>query len=467
MIVGPEAFSLKGQKSVYLQVGPTVNIRNIADYLEQMQEGELDSSGQFSLDWSKALEKLGRYQNDAAGFWVVKFLQAAVASGSRLLAIQQTSRYTTLSFRPRLPIEDIVSALQSLDPSPVPALAHMQTAVQALSFVPDCKHWLNLYVDEHVVAQYAIQQARLVGAAPDHFRSFPRLEFVREWEKPPGLLFGRDSSRRYADENLFLQEVGRFAPIEIRVDNRLLNDPVANKPPGLRLGVPVPALSTRPYPAIPYTLLERIVVTDAPEQERMALLDHSLRKPARWFIAGRSTKGNGSQAYVQEWEHQERVLDARQLSVHLRKNRAIFDRFDSKIERSDQATELWSDYNRKLPAVTVRGYLSIDLCPGNSGRLYVIKDGVALKPRSLGPRFRGCLALWSEPNVRTDLSQLQVIEDEAYAEVVRSVSFHLEDSAKQILKNENQKPGFFERLLHGESYKCVQWAQRFLSWGSN
>jgi hypothetical protein len=60
-----------------------------------------------------------------------------------------------------------------------------------------------------------------------------------------------------------------------------------------------------------------------------------------------------------------------------------------------------------------------------------------------------------------------VIEDEAYAEVVRSVSFHLEDSAKQILKNENQKPGFFERLLHGESYKCVQWAQRFLSWGSN
>ena len=439
-----------------------MNIRNIADYLDQMQEGELDSSGQFTLDWARALEKLGRYQNDAAGFWVVKFLQAAVASGARLLDIRQTARNTALSFRPRLAARDIVAALQSLEPSPLPALAHMQTAVQALSFVPDCKHRLDVYFDEKVVAQYAIQGARLVGRSPDQFRAFPRLEFVREWEKPPGRLLGNAASRRYADENLFLQEVGRFAPIEIRVDNRLINDPVANKPPGLRLGVPVPALSTRPYPAIPYTLLERIVVTDAPVQERMALLDHSLRKPARWFIAGRSTKGNGSQAYVQEWEHQEQLLDAKQLNQHLRKNRAIFGHFDSKIERADQATELWSDYNHKLPAVTVRGYLSIDLCPGNSGRLYVIKDGVALKPRSLGPRFRGCLAIWSEPNVRTDLSQLQVIEDEVYAEVVSCVTFHFEDSAKQILKHENKKPGFFERLLHGDSYKCVQWAQRFL-----
>ena len=440
-----------------------MNIRNIAQYLEQMQEGELDSSGQFTLDWSKALEKLGRYQNDAPGFWVVKFLQAAVASGARLLSIRQSARTTLLSFRPRLGASEVVSALQTLEPSPVKALAHLQTAVQAMSFLPKCRHQLNIYIDEKLVAEYPVEGARLMGLPPETYRAFPRLEFVRHWETPPGLVFGAQSSRRYADENLFLQEVGRFAPIEIRVDNRLLNDPVANKPPGLRLGVPVPTLSTRPYPAIPYTILERIVLTDQAENERMALLDHSLRRPARWFIGGASIQAKGSQAYLQEWEHQERLLDINSVRSHLEQNRAVFERFDSKIERSDQATELWSDYNWKLPAVTVRGYLSVDLCPGEAGRLYVIKDGVALKPRSLGRRFQGCLALWSEPAVRTDLSQLQVIEDEAYGEIVRAITFHYEDSARQILKNENQNPNFFQRMLNGDSYRCVQWAQRFLA----
>lgn len=438
-----------------------MNIRNIAQYLEQMQEGELDSSGQFTLDWTKALEKLGRYQNDAPGFWVVKFLQAAVASGARILSINQSARTTLLSFRPRLPASEVVAALKTLEPSPVRALAHMQTAVQAMSFLPDCSHHLNLYIDDKRVAEYALQSARLVGNPPENARAFPRLEFVRHWETPPSLVFGAKSGRRYADENLFLQEVGRYAPIEIRVDNRLLNDPVANKPPGLRLGVPVPALSTRPHPAIPYTLLERIVLTDQAENERMALLDHSMRRPARWFIGGNSIPAKGSQAYLQEWEHQELLLDINLVRTHLQKNRAVFERFDSKIERSDHVTELWSDYNLKLPAITVRGYLSIDLCPGEDGRLYVIKDGVALKPRSLGPRFQGCLALWSEPRVRTDLSQLQVIEDEVYAEVVRTITFHFEDSAKQILKNENQAPNFFQRMLNGDSYRCVQWAQKF------
>lgn len=439
-----------------------MNIRNIAEYLEQLQEGELESSGQFTLDWAKALEKLGRYQNEAAGFWVVKFLQAAVASGARMFYLKQSASTTLLRFRPRLPAHEIVAALQTLQPSPQPALAHLQTAAQAMSFIPKSRHSLNLYIDETCVAEYPLEGGRLVGPAPVSDQAFPRLEFVRHWDQAPGILSGRDSARRYSDENLFLQEVGRFAPIEIRVDNRLLNDPVANKPPGRRLGVPVATLSTRPYPAIPYTSLERIVLTDAPEAERMALLDHSLRKPSRWFIGGRSIPCGGSQAFVQEWDHEGSLLEAGSLQAHLSSNRAVFERFDSKIERADQATEVWADYNWKLPAVTVRGYLSIDLCPGDSGQLYLIKDGVALKPRSLGRRFRGCLALWSQPKVRTDLSQLQVIEDGVYAEVVRTITAHYEDSAREILNHEDTNPGFFRRLIHADSYRCVQWAQRFL-----
>ena len=156
-------------------------------------------------------------------------------------------------------------------------------------------------------------------------------------------------------------------------------------------------------------------------------------------------------------------MTAHNLNQLLDQARAIYSTFDSKIERADGVTELWHDYNLKLPAVTVRGYLSMDLCPGNEGRLYLVKDGVAMKPRSLGPRFKGCLALWSEPRIRTDLSQLQVVDDSVYAETVAKITEHYTSSARNVLSSEETNPGFFRRLIQAESTRLVAWAKKFLS----
>ena len=440
---------------------PSVNIRNIAEFLDTMQEGELESSGVFTLDWSKALEKLGRYQSEAAGFWVVKFLQAAVAMKAPQFIVQQTRQSTTLSFAPSIDPAALVEALQRLEPPSDPALAHLQMGVQAVSFVEDASYELRLTLNGEV-RPFPIREARLVGQLPQKVRTFSRLDFVRHWSKPAGL-FQRGPAQRYTDENLFLQEVGRFAPIAIRVDNRLLNDPLANKPPGLRLGVPVPSLGKRPWPAIPHTLLERIVLCGAPVQQRMALLNHGVRRPKRLRIGPDSGRGQGSAAYHQEWVSEDHEVTAHNLNQLLEQARAIYTTFDSKIERADGVTELWHDYNLKLPAVTVRGYLSMDLCPGNEGRLYVVKDGVAMKPRSLGPRFKGCLALWSEPRIRTDLSQLQVVDDSVYAETVAKITEHYTSSARNVLSSEETNPGFFRRLIQAESTRLVAWAKKFLS----
>lgn len=425
-----------------------------------MQEGELDSSGVFTLDWSKALEKLGRYQSEAAGFWVVKFLQAAVAMHAPRLTIEQGHQSTTLSFAPKADPVALVEALQRLEPSPDLAMAHLQMAIQAVSLVAGASYEMCLNLNGEVV-RFPIREARLVGQLPRKVRSFSGLQFVRRWNKPAGI-FHRAPVQRYADENLFLQEVGRFAPIEIRVDKSLLNDPLANKPPGLRLGVSVPSLGRRPWPAIPYTLLERIVLCSAPENERMALLNHGVRQPKKLRVDQEYGRGQGSAAYCQEWVSEELALTSHNLAQVLSQARAGFATFDSKIERNDGVTEIWPDYNLKLPAVTVRGYLSIDLCPGNEGRLYLVKDGVAMKPRSLGPRFKGCLALWSEPRIRTDLSQLQVLDDAVYGETVAKISEHYASSARYALAAEDSNPGFLRRLMQGEASRLVSWARRFL-----
>lgn len=454
------ATSRQGRQALLKEEKGGVNIRGIAEFLETMQEGELDSSGSFSLDWRRAFEKLGRYQSDAPGFWLIKLLQAAVASRARHFLVSQAARFTSVRFTLKHSCREVASALRSWDPPGDRALAHLQLALQALSFVADSTHELHFLVGANTHA-IPIREGRLEQELPPEIQGPARLEVVRHWNRPPGLLWNRGPSRRYLEENLFLQEVGRFAPIQILVDGRLLNDPLPNKPPGLRLGVPVPALQSRPWPAIPYTLLERIILTDHPEHQRMALLNLSVRKPRQRFVGQELLRVGGNLAYWQDWALEGGDLGGGFLPERLASAEAPFGHFDSKIERNDGSLEIWPDYNLRLPAITARGYLSIDICPDPMGRLYLVKDGVALKPRPLGRRYKGCLALWSEPEVSTDLSQLQVLENEVYDATVATVKGHFSQAAANVLAHEQTRDSFFHRLLYAESHRLLEWARNF------
>ncbi|MCW5871526.1 MAG: hypothetical protein KIS61_30010, partial [Candidatus Eremiobacteraeota bacterium] len=53
----------------------------------QVDEGAKDSSGQFTLSREKALEKLAAYQLQGGHAWVLKIVQAVVASGASQLAV--------------------------------------------------------------------------------------------------------------------------------------------------------------------------------------------------------------------------------------------------------------------------------------------------------------------------------------------------------------------------------------------
>ncbi len=66
---------------------------------ELLQGGRYESSGTFSLDLGRAARKLGRYQSDEPLFFLLKFVQAAVAAGASCLRI---------SSRGELVAEDVV-----------------------------------------------------------------------------------------------------------------------------------------------------------------------------------------------------------------------------------------------------------------------------------------------------------------------------------------------------------------------
>lgn len=408
-----------------------MKLRDLADFLDQIQEGHVDSHGVFTLDWSRAQEKLAKYQAEAPGLWLLKLLQFAVAHDSAFFDVKVRFDTTTVEFT--APTEGAVEALTTLNPVGRSPLDHLQVGVQSLCTVPQSEASLAFGDRE-----YPLRNGVLIEPGVPLKRPLAHLRVTRRWKSTGRirLLEYFAHSRVHLDESLFLQEMGRFAPARLVYDGRLLNDPVVNKPPGLRLGVWVGTFRSRPRPAVPYATLERIVLTRAPMEQRMAVADHSLRKPEFLVTEDNVRRVNGYHAFVQEWRLEDGRVECEpdKLKAWLRSFRPHYTTFSSRIERADPEAEVWYDYNRGLPALSVRGYLSLDLGQHREGRLYLVHHGVCMKHRPLGPKFKGCLAIWSVPEVHTDLSQLQVIDDDLYASILATVRLHFYQAAATLVR---------------------------------
>lgn len=381
----------------------------------EVREAQFDSSGRFSLDEKRSLEKLAQYQTERPGLWLVKLLQAAVASGAREFRVRQVRQATLVSFEPGQPLD--WAGWHRGEPSEQAATRHLQLGLQAGSTLPGAR--LSLMTDS--------QQWQVEGGAtrlPWGEDRIKPVQVARRWSFQLSLSAVLGRSRLLVDEALLLQELGRYAPIPIWLDGRLLNDPVVNKPPGLRLGVYVPPLLARPKPAIPYTAVERLVMRRAPESQLIGLMDHSSRLPKSLELNGKKDRTFGNHLFLQQWVGPD-WLQEDNWRYRLRGHYPGYRQFDSRIERNDGQFEIWSDYNKGLNAILVQGYLSLDINRGRAGRLYLVKDGLLMKPKMLESDLGGVLVIWSAPQVRTDLSQLQVLEDEVYQQVWREVRGHL------------------------------------------
>lgn len=395
-------------------------LKDIEDFLaHEVLEAQFDSSGQFSLDESRSLDKLAQYQSDRPGLWLVKLLQAAVALGASEFRVGQLLNTTTVQFRPGCEVE--WEPWLKANAASQAGARHLQLALQAASTIPEIKMTMKVGGQHWQVER---------GAARLPFQPEPGqlVEITRQWQFTPSLAPHFRRARLQLEEALLLQELGRYAPLAVRLDRRLLNDPVINKPPGLRLGVFVPPLISRPKPAIPYTAVERLVVGPG-----LGLMDHSLRLPHVLQRNGFKSKPEGRSLFLQQWVGPEWLAE-REWQAQLRTQKPGFSSFDSRIERNDEVLELWPDYNRGLGAILVSGYLSLDINRHREGRLYLVKDGVLLKPKTLPDPLQQALVIWSAPQVNTDLTQLQAIEDEIYRGIYREVCQHLQEAADHFLE---------------------------------
>ncbi|MCW5870587.1 MAG: hypothetical protein KIS61_25245 [Candidatus Eremiobacteraeota bacterium] len=387
-------------------------LQDIEEFLAR--EAQFDSSGSFTLDEQRSLEKLAEFQAERPGLWLVKLLQAAVASGSSEFRVRQFVHDTRVTFEPNLALD--WESWSQASASNQPGTRHLQLALQAASTMPGARLSLKVATRTWQVERGASRVPWGAGPGP--------VEVVRRWDFQLSLVATVRRSRLLVDEALLLQELGRYAPLPIWLDGRLLNDPVINKPPGLRLGVYVPPLLPRPKPAIPYTSLERLVISSEPTRRLLGLMDHSSRIPKSLELNQKTDRTFGNHLFLQQWSGPEWLQDEN-WRERLRGRTPGFRHFDSRIERNDGLFEIWSDYNRGLKAILVKGYLSLDINRGRSGRLYLVKDGLLMKPKMLNEALWGVLIIWSAPELSTDLSQLQVVEDEVYQEMWRTLREHL------------------------------------------
>jgi hypothetical protein len=100
-----------------------------------LAEGDRDSSGAFTLARDKALEKLGNFSLPREDAWVLKVVQAAVASQATSLEVRQTSNEIQFSFGPARPwsLAEVEAAFVNPEPEADRGLDHLKRGLWSVS----------------------------------------------------------------------------------------------------------------------------------------------------------------------------------------------------------------------------------------------------------------------------------------------------------------------------------------------
>lgn len=198
-------------------------MENLEDYLQQeVSQGQLESSGTFTLSRERALSKLGHFQLPNSALWLCKLLQAAVASGSSEFRASLLHRETLVyAIWPGLWTPELVAQALSTPESGLDrGLWHLKQAFWSVAlhegriFSLQLQHWnealvwdgLQLRIKSHPSGQAVLRVS----------------QWIRD-EKKPAALFRSDWSRRNAE---LMQEMRKrcFAsPIPVEIDKKRLD----------------------------------------------------------------------------------------------------------------------------------------------------------------------------------------------------------------------------------------------------
>lgn len=186
-------------------------------------QGLFLEEGQFRLDPEKALEKLSRFALPEPGLWVVKLLQAAVASGATQIKFTFERRLVSVDFIPpeTWDAEDLMHELLSANTPSDSARRHLFAGIlgAALGFSQEIAWACG---DKVVIVDKNGPRAEDRGGATHGFRlqaKRPHRSALKSgfFSSPINYLF-----KQTAQEFKALVDRSRVCPIEILIDNRPL-----------------------------------------------------------------------------------------------------------------------------------------------------------------------------------------------------------------------------------------------------
>ena len=437
---------------------------DLADYLKDLvAEGEKDSSGQFSLDFEKAREKLSKNLFAHPSNYLLKMVQFACAQGAAPIQVQTRRHDLQISFEGKPFSEDDLENLRKQLYQP-----EVEGNRQEL------KH---LILALHAARAQQPEMLVFASRTPGSGRGLLfHGDQVRPIEIPPGptaqmLLIRRKpkdswlrqlfySPRQLADDCHALTSRCRYSWSPVYLDGRLLS--------------PAPfAFRGGTYP----TLIDRYYLSrDTPQQ--LLAFDHFHERPALVYDVNGKTQNVDavSNVLIHQWrsyfvphylsrEHEplypstsppaeptvrtDSWFGGNENSVLL--YRGGYRRFSVNREKEIQvitvsriggfsssiySSKSWFSAPRPFPAG-----LGHVVCPATptqeKSMVFFCQDGVLLEPVSMDLELKGLIVVLADPKVRCDLSGLQPIQNERLQAVTQWLleeSKKMKDELRKILR---------------------------------
>lgn len=429
----------------------------IQQIVTQLRAGaEARDSGHFSIDLSRAAQQIDGLEN-RPGLYLLKLVQAAVAAGAGEIRIQLGRRQ--VKFEALGPLElsrdEVDLALADPFQPHSEAARHLAWAFFLARPVPHLRIEMSggTYDSRHGWRDSAETSGLLLT-----------------FERDGGLLHWLAGLAAATQEHALLYERCAYAGIPIRMDGRLVNDPdrldrwIARgnlQPPSVFQFVPDPYrlgeilvernLLRRSGPAVAASLpTMRTVRRLRVGQEDFKLMDRTVEMNlgsshvvavhlCQWLHDGQPwpiihLNSVDSQSYplaraaailgmskilATPPEAVAPYLSAIPIHVH-----PIF-------------SEPAQRYARNLPLVSMR--LTLPLALNGPARLVLVHYGVALNPIVVADTCPGLIVVAAADHLKSDLSQLAVVEDEALKQLLREIQQHARQMTEDFLAIADQR----------------------------
>lgn len=447
----------------------------LSEYCQNLvAEGEKDSSGRFTIDMARARDQLSQHLFADPSNYLLKFVQYALARGAAPVVVQTRRHDLQISFEfGSHPDGEEMLVLKELLMEPGKAVHH--------------SHWrdliFSLYAAQALNPEFLLYASRNGGRASGLLLHHNRCDLVDLPAGPPAelLLIRRTpqdswfrrlfySPRHLAQDSASLAQRCRYSWAPLMLDNRLLGaSPFQFKGFG--------------YP----TLAERIYLSRSPAPRLLSLCPFSDRPALMYDVNGRNmnldTRGStilhqwrsynpgrgggpalfeptsGPTCAPESRDSLTKMLTGDSQGICL--YRGGFRSSSSTRETNSQTItvpkegfqeSLFSQkalFSRRESCPAAQVHM---LCPARPDRdeslLYISLHGVLLDPVPLSLDLKGLRVVISDPEAATDLSGLQLRQDERFQRLCQWVSqeaTRLRDELRRVLR-------FHENLGLSESF---------------